>query len=63
MKHLPDESARNIPSGVPLHETAPFGDSEIVWDEHRPGDPFRESDLDGPVAVLVSFRTDGRDLE
>lgn len=37
----------------------PLRDSKVVGDKHRPGDPFREGDLDGPVAVLIAFRHDG----
>jgi hypothetical protein len=56
-------SARNIAPGDAPHETTPFNGSESVRDEHRPSNPFREGDLDRPVAVVFSFRTHGCDLD
>jgi len=42
-------------SGDPCHETGPLCDAKGVGDEHRPGDPFREGDLDGSVIALLTF--------
>jgi len=53
----------DIASCVARHETAPLRNSKIVGDVHRPGNPFRESDSDGPVAVGWAFRQDRCDLE
>jgi hypothetical protein len=33
----------------------PLCDAKGVGDEHRPGDPFREGDLDGSVIALLTF--------